>query len=104
VRSDAVTTSPVTVTAIGQSGYCLPFSQVKTISEQPPTPDDIKPRSAAAAGEAAVANPRKIADARNWPNRLRITAPKPSKTRQQEQKNAQRSNLRQHLTGRAHFA
>ena len=32
VCSDAVTTSPTTLTAIGQSGYCLPFSQVKTIS------------------------------------------------------------------------
>ena len=33
-----MTTSPATETAIGQSGYCCPFSQTKTISEQPPHP------------------------------------------------------------------
>jgi len=55
VYSEAVTISPTTLTAIGHSGYSRPFSQVKTISEQPPRPDVIKPRSAAATGGGVTA-------------------------------------------------
>jgi hypothetical protein len=83
-----VTTSPTTETAIGQSGYCWPFSQIKTISEQLPMgPEVIKPRSAAAAGCGLVptAKARKIADIKNLPNRARIAAPKADKSREPEQ-------------------
>ena len=78
---------------------------MKTISEQPPLPDEIKPRSAAAAGlaEPPVAYPRKIANTNNWPKRLRIAAPKHRKLRRQEQKFVQRSNLTQGLTGPFEF-
>src|SRR5258706_148226 len=79
VNREAVTTSPAADTAIGQSGYARPFSQVKTISEQLPNalgPDVIKPRSAAAAGLAVMAKPTKIAVVINLPNPAPIAAPK----------------------------
>src|SRR6266404_6145573 len=96
VYSDAVTTSPAIDTAIGQSGYSRPFSQVKTISEQLPTapgPDVIKPRSAAAAvcGLTLTTNPRKIAIVINLPNPARIVAPKADKLQVAEQKYPTRS-------------
>jgi hypothetical protein len=79
VYNDAVTTSPKTDTAIGQSGYCRPFSQVNTISEQLPIgPELIRPKSAAAACRRLMltTNPMKMAAAKNRPSALRIDAPK----------------------------
>jgi hypothetical protein len=68
------------LTAIGQSGYWWPFSQVKTISEQLPTepgPEVIKPKSAAAAGCTVplTAKPRKTAVIKSLLNPARIAAP-----------------------------
>src|SRR5207245_11482021 len=91
---EAVTTPPATETAIGQRGYCWPFSQMKTISEQPPMgPEVIKPRSAAAAGRVLVptARPRKIAETRNLPIPDRIDAPKADRWLQPDQKSPTRS-------------
>jgi hypothetical protein len=79
VYNDAVTTSPKTDTAIGQSGYCRPFSHVNTISEQLPIgPELTRPKSAAAAGRTLILtpNPMKIAAVKNRQNALRIGAPK----------------------------
>ena len=76
---DAVTTSPTTDTAIGQSGYCRPFSHTKTISEHPPRPDVIRPRSAAAEGPEAAAGARNITLAISLLNPTRISAPKKRK-------------------------
>src|SRR6266700_3975249 len=77
------------VTAIGQSGYARPFSQVKTISEQLPTAlgrDAIKPKSAATRGPV----PSAIAEKKTMPMSLkklaRMAAPRHKNQAQQSKK------------------
>src|SRR6516164_467020 len=87
VWSEAVTTSPVTETAIGHSGYCLPFSQAKTISEQLPTgPELINPRSAAGTDLMLMTQVTNSAALRVLKNMLMIAAPKIPLTIQKESK------------------
>src|SRR4051812_22414093 len=78
-------------TAIGHSGYCWPFSQVNTISEQLPIdagPDVRMPRSAADAGTGLrlARNPTEIAVITSRPKMARMVAPKAEISSQEESK------------------